>query len=68
MNKRIEQLRDAYRQFARNFRWGDCADCPRDSNGHVYPEFCPYTLRYDHQLTADSLAEHFHKHKNALPT
>lgn len=52
-----EMLRDAFRQFSRNGRWGTCVCCPRDSDGNAYPEFCLDTNRYDHNLTVDSLAE-----------
>ncbi len=41
------------RQIARNGRWGTCAACPRTSAGEVYPEFCTYSDRYDHQLGAN---------------
>lgn len=55
----VEQVdfADAFHQFARNHRWGTCVDCPVDSRGDVYPEFCENTARYDHQLTVDQLAE-----------
>ena len=43
--------------FSRNGRWGTCVDCPSDSNGMLYPEFCSNTDRYDHKLTVDGLAE-----------
>lgn len=52
-----DSLRDGFRQFARNFRWGTCADCPRDHRRDAYPELCIFTDRYDHQLTAEGLAE-----------
>lgn len=55
----IRRMADGFRQFARNGRWGTCVDCPRDSAGHGYPEFCRFTARHDHQLTATSLAEQF---------
>lgn len=50
-------IRDGLLQFYRNGRWGTCVDCPRDSDGRAYPEFCIYTIRYDHQLNMVSLAE-----------
>lgn len=50
-------LREALRIFARCGRWGTCVGCPRDGEDHVYPEFCAYTKRYDHQLTIDELAD-----------
>jgi len=46
-----------FMQFARNGRWGTCVDCPRDTIGHVYPEFCSNTERSDHRLTIDGLVE-----------
>lgn len=52
-------LKDDFRQFTRNGRWGTCADCPRDSNEHAYPEFCSFTSRDDHQLDIDLLAKEF---------
>jgi hypothetical protein len=54
------ERKDCFIQFSRNGRWGTCGDCPRDSNGKAYPEFCKYTKRYDHHLTVDDLA-HTHK-------
>ena len=48
-------------QFSRNGRWGTCVDCPRDVDGHVYPEFCKHTERGDHHFDIDSLVEQ-HKH------
>ena len=48
---------DHFSQFARNGRWGTCVDCPRDSHGLAYPEFCRHTDRYDHHSTADGLFE-----------
>lgn len=42
--------------FARNGRWGTCADCPRDAAG-VYPERCQFADNYDHALTARALDE-----------
>lgn len=59
------QLGDAFRQFARNGRWGTCADCQRDSDGRAYPEFCEHTKRYDHQLTVESLAETWRNYERA---
>ncbi len=58
-----EGMRDSFRQFARNDRWGTCACCPRDSEGNAYPEFCKFTDRYDHKLTIDELVK---SHKNHL--
>jgi hypothetical protein len=49
-------LRDAWRQCSRNFRWGSCGACPRDTDGNAYPEFCLFTHRnFDHHLTMDDL-------------
>lgn len=41
--------------FARNGRWGTCCDCPRDTDGSAYPEFCKHTHRSDHHLTIKDL-------------
>lgn len=49
--------------FARNARWGTCGDCPRGHDGMAYPEFCVYTARYDHLLTAPQLAEQYERRK-----
>ena len=53
-------LAEHFVQFSRNGRWGTCVHCPRDTSGHVYPEFCPNTDRGDHHLDIDGLVE---KHK-----
>lgn len=50
-----KSLRDSFRQFSRNEKWGSCGSCPRDSEFNAYPEFCQYYDRYDHQLTIDEL-------------
>lgn len=50
-------IKDAFRQFSRNGRWGTCGACPRDSDGAVYPESCENTNCCDHQLTIESLVE-----------
>jgi|GEM_PF-4849191 len=50
-----QPIRDGLLQFYRNGRWGTCVDCPSDSDGKAYPEFCRNTDRYDHQLRIDSL-------------
>jgi len=55
--KTLKETGDGFRQFARVGRWGTCAGCPRDSQGNAYPEFCADTERYDHQLTAEGLAD-----------
>lgn len=55
------ELRERFQQFARNGRWGTCASCPRDRSGHVYPEFCAETERYDHRLTLPQLAEQYER-------
>jgi len=54
-------MADDFRCFARNGRWGTCGDCPRDSEGNVYPEFCENTQRYDHQCDVDTLADQYKK-------
>ena len=53
------ELSERFLQFSRNGRWGTCADCPRDGHGHLLPELCKETERYDHRLNVDSLAEQF---------
>lgn len=55
----LREMRDSFLQFSRNGRWGTCVDCPRDSQGRAYPEFCCNTKRTDHLLKAESLAEQF---------
>jgi hypothetical protein len=52
-----DQMKDGFLQFYRNGRWGTCAGCPRDTENKAYPEFCAATERYDHQLTAEDLAD-----------
>jgi hypothetical protein len=52
-------MSDAFRQFARNGRWGTCGACPRDGRGDAYPEYCQFTNRYDHQIDVKSLGEQF---------
>lgn len=42
--------------FSRNGRWGTCGDCPRDTVGNPYPEFCVYTSRGDHKLDIEDLS------------
>lgn len=37
----------------------------RDSERHVYPEFCEFTSRSDHLLSAAQLAEDFENHKRS---
>ena len=49
-------IAEAFVQFSRNGRWGTCCDCPRDTDGKAYPEFCANTERADHCLTVDELA------------
>ena len=53
------EMRDRFRQFSRNGRWGTCGACPRDRDGNAYPEACEFTERGDHTLDVDSLAEQF---------
>jgi hypothetical protein len=55
--------RTCWECFGRNGRWGTCVECPRAYDGSVFPEFCPNTERYDHQLTIESLVE---SHKRAI--
>ena len=57
-----QELSERFLQFSRNGRWGTCADCPRDAQGHVYPEFCPNTNRDDHMLDVKSLAWQFERY------
>jgi hypothetical protein len=52
----LREMAHHFRAFSRNGRWGTCGGCPR-SGGDVFPEFCEYTDRYDHQLTALALVE-----------
>ena len=49
-------IAEAFVQFSRNGRWGTCCDCPRDTDGKAYPEFCANAERGDHYLTIDQLA------------
>jgi len=56
----LKEIGGRFHQFARNGRWGTCVDCPR-TDGHVYPEFCKHTDRYDHQLTLGELAEGWYR-------
>jgi len=57
----LRQVGDRFQHFSRNGRWGTCGDCPRDSRGNIYPEFCKHTDRYDHQLTIQELADSWHR-------
>lgn len=59
-----KELSERFLQFSRNGRWGTCAGCPRDGHGHILPELCSYTERYDHNLNVDSLAEQFNRYKS----
>lgn len=59
----IDHLRDSFRQFARNGRWGTCGGCPHDEEGRAYPEFCASTDRYDHRLTVEDLAETYRRYE-----
>jgi len=54
--------KSGFLQFSRNGRWGTCGDCPRDSNGIVYPEFCKFTDRYDHNLKLAELVKFHEEH------
>jgi hypothetical protein len=51
-------LRQAFRCFARNERWGTCATCPGDEHDRK-PELCMFTNRRDHQLTLDALVHQY---------
>ncbi|HCQ31303.1 TPA: hypothetical protein DIU27_02895 [Candidatus Collierbacteria bacterium] len=57
-------VRDAFLQFSRNGRWGTCGGCPKDSNGHTYPEACADTIRGDHQLDLQALMETYLRYLN----
>ena len=50
-------VREAFVHFSRNGRWGTCGFCPRDVDGHAYPEFCQYRDRGDHMLALSGLTE-----------
>lgn len=63
----LRETADSFRQFSRNGRWGSCVGCPRDSEGHAYPEFCADTDRYDHKITASELARVFESHRKTGP-
>jgi hypothetical protein len=60
--KAMRERGDGFRQFMRNGVWGTCCDCPRDSDGHAYPEFCENALRYDHQIPVEDLAGVYRAH------
>lgn len=60
--KAMRERGDGFRQFMRNGVWGTCCDCPRDSAGLAYPEFCEHALRHDHQLTLDGLVHAYAAH------
>jgi hypothetical protein len=51
-----------FEMFSRNERWGTCVDCPRTTDGKIFPEFCQFTDRLDHQLNIDELARTFKTH------
>jgi hypothetical protein len=55
----LDYHRGSFQMFLRNGRWGTCMDCPRDSEGNGYPEFCSNTERHDHHLTFDGLVENY---------
>lgn len=63
----LRERGDSFVQFSRNGRWGTCGYCPRDREHHAFPEFCAFTDRYDHQLTAKELAENFEIIREARP-
>ena len=54
-----DDVKDAFRQFIRNERWGTCIGCPRDGEGRALPELCLDTYRSDHQLTLSDLVEKY---------
>ncbi len=60
---RIEQLKQAFHAFGRNFRWGTCGECPTTQHetgiNYIRPELCKNTQRYDHQYDLKSLMEQF---------
>ena len=58
------ELSKRFLEFSRNGRWGTCADCFRDTQGNVYPEFCKNTVDNNHQLTVDYLAKQFKRYKS----
>jgi hypothetical protein len=58
------QVLEHFRCFARNERWGTCVDCPRDADGHVYPEMCQYSSRGDHRLGLESLVEQYMRNRD----
>lgn len=51
----LKVIAPSLRMFARNGRWGTCADCPVDREGNQYPEFCLNTERHDHHLDMKAL-------------
>lgn len=51
------RMKKHFHMFARNGRWGTCGGCPEDGDGNTMPELCTDTLRYDHNLTIESLVE-----------
>jgi hypothetical protein len=57
LHRTLREKGDAFRQFSRNGRWGTCGCCPRDIQNNAYPEYCEFTERQDHHLSATSLAE-----------
>ena len=63
----LRETADGFLQFYRNGRWGTCVSCPRDSHRRAYPEFCEFTDRYDHHLTATGLAEQFENRRRTGP-
>ena len=51
----------AMKTFSRIGKWGTCIECPRSD--FTYLKFCVNKERYDHNLTADDLADNI-KHWN----
>lgn len=60
--KAMQARGDSFAQFSRNGVWGTCTDCPRDSAGKAYPEFCEQGTRHDHQLTLGDLVYAYQAH------
>lgn len=62
-----KELAERFETFSRNGRWGTCTDCPRNhTTWKTYPEFCKFTKRQDHHLTADDLAHQFNNYTRDL--
>jgi len=60
-------MKEAFEAFARNDRFGTCAECPHDGAGRPLPELCVNTARYDHQIKIGELVRSYHiEAENAL--